>query len=479
MFKAATMATCGWVGEAVATSGWWLRQRRRLVVVWKNHEFDCNKTKLQKPFGSENESYSDGYYRMSCVTYRILVTTEFDGKMWIYVLVVEDGVEYFLRSRSDENLRRTLGNYSRPSHEGYRNTIELLDGNNVAPLRSDTIWRTIDEAAGGKLRDKNAKESCALLEDFALYDNESCNDPRDFTKLVKAISFPQDVPSTSDRRLIGLENQVQRLMEAHLAPNQPVQVNKIASSCEICGGPHDTQYCMENLEQAFVDYASSCTDEAGGKWFTFKPEQNNLYPPNRFQPNGSFLNRSFNNNTQNSNNQSNLEGLVSNFMASQDARISRFEADFKQYQSEMTNKIDTFLKAINDRMTGSLSSDTVKNPKLNVKPTSISSARSYLMRDPQSFSNSFKSFNAIKTCFNPTINTQKDQLQVNTLTVKEVETPKPKEPALEDEFRDLHLNLPVLEVLAHVPMYENLLDKYIENLELGKMGPLSSKATCQ
>ncbi|GJZ36441.1 hypothetical protein Tco_0582632 [Tanacetum coccineum] len=102
------------------------------------------------------------------------------------------------------------------------------------------------------------------------------NDPRDFTKLVKAISLPQDVPSTSDRRLTELENQVQRLMEARLAPKSSVQVNKIASLCEICSGPHDTQYCMENLKQAFVDYASSRTDEAGGKWFTFKPEQNNL-----------------------------------------------------------------------------------------------------------------------------------------------------------------------------------------------------------
>nr|GEW25899.1 hypothetical protein [Tanacetum cinerariifolium] len=51
-------------------------------------------------------------------------------------------------------------------------------------------------------------------------------------------------------------------MEAHLAPNLPIQVNKIASSCEICSGPHDTQYCMENPEQAFVDYASTCIDEA-------------------------------------------------------------------------------------------------------------------------------------------------------------------------------------------------------------------------
>ncbi|GJV57620.1 hypothetical protein Tco_1458625 [Tanacetum coccineum] len=124
--------------------------------------------------------------------------------------------------------------------------------------------RTIDQSAGGKLRDRNAKESWALLEGLALYDNESWNDPRDFAKLVKAIPLPQDVPSTSDRHLIELENQVQRLLEALLAPTQPNQVNKITTSCEICSGPHDTQYCMEDPEQAFVEYASSRTNEAGG-----------------------------------------------------------------------------------------------------------------------------------------------------------------------------------------------------------------------
>ncbi|GJZ33526.1 hypothetical protein Tco_0578962 [Tanacetum coccineum] len=72
-----------------------------------------------------------------------------------------------------------------------------------------------------------------------------------------------NVLSTSDRHLIELENQVQRLMEAHLTPTQPTQVNKIATSCEICSGPHDTQYCMEDPEQAFAEYASSRTNEAG------------------------------------------------------------------------------------------------------------------------------------------------------------------------------------------------------------------------
>ncbi|GJW07631.1 MAK10-like protein [Tanacetum coccineum] len=173
----------------------------------------------------------------------------------------------------DENPIRTLGDYSKPSHEGYRNTIELPKGNNVVPLRSDTIrlvqngcsfhglwsedpnqhlkdflklvdsldldvanrertrlrrtaklrndilmfqqhqgeslseawtrfkdllqkvphhginlWlqvqifydhvnhvirRTINQSAGGKIHDKNAEESWAVLEDLTLYDNET------------------------------------------------------------------------------------------------------------------------------------------------------------------------------------------------------------------------------------------------------------------------------------------------------------------
>ncbi|GJU91385.1 hypothetical protein Tco_1303808 [Tanacetum coccineum] len=140
--------------------------------------------------------------------------------------------------------------------------------------------RTIDQSVDGKLHDRNTEESWALLEDLALYDNKSWNDPRDFGKPIKAISLPQDVPSKSDRRLIELEYQVQCLMESYIAPIQPTQVNKITYSCEICSGPHDTQYCMVNLEQAFVDYASSYTDEAGGKVIqriSAKSSQENAY----------------------------------------------------------------------------------------------------------------------------------------------------------------------------------------------------------
>ncbi|GKD78402.1 hypothetical protein Tco_1341023, partial [Tanacetum coccineum] len=80
-------------------------------------------------------------------------------------------------------------------------------------------------------------------------------------------------------------------------------------------------------------------------------------------------------------------------MASQDAKLSMFEADLKQQQSEMTNKINTVLKAITDRITGTLPSDTIKNPKLGTHP--VSSACSYPTIDPQCSTQIYGSINTI------------------------------------------------------------------------------------
>ncbi|GJZ99178.1 MAK10-like protein [Tanacetum coccineum] len=88
-------------------------------------------------------------------------------------------------------------------------------------------------------------------------------------------------------------------------------------------------------------------------------------------------------------------------------------------------------QVINDQMTGALPSDTVKNPKLNLNPTSLVSSPCPI-------------------------------LSIRPMLSKQPEN------ALEDDFKDMHLNLPVLEVLAHAPIYNAILDKYVESLELGK-----------
>jgi hypothetical protein len=184
-----------------------------------------------------------------------------------------------------------------------------------------------------------------------------------------------------------LEDQVMFLMKSYEAPKPSSQVNKITSSCNLCSGPHDTRDCVELPGQAFADYASSCTDEAGDKWYTFKPEpnpygdsynpswknhpklrwkqnqnmpqKNSSNPPNRYQPNGPPSNRTFNNNPSNNyGSTNNLEGLMSKFMASQEARIAKFESEFNQQQTEMTSKIDNLLKALNNQVLTTPRKDT-------------------------------------------------------------------------------------------------------------------------
>ncbi|GKB08300.1 zinc finger, CCHC-type containing protein [Tanacetum coccineum] len=63
----------------------------------------------------------------------------------------------------DENPIRTLGDYSKPSHEGYRNTIELPVGNNVVPLRSDIIRLVQNGCSFYRLRSEDPNQH---LKDF-------------------------------------------------------------------------------------------------------------------------------------------------------------------------------------------------------------------------------------------------------------------------------------------------------------------------
>nr|GEV73382.1 retrotransposon Orf1 [Tanacetum cinerariifolium] len=160
---------------------------------------------------------------------------------------------------------------------------------------------------------------------------------------------------------------------------------------------------MEDLEQAFVEYASSPTDETG------------------------------------------------------DARLSKFKADFKQQQSKMTNKIDTVLKAITNRMAGTLPSDTVKNPKLSTYPTF--SARSYPTEDPHCSTQTHGSINAI------TIHTKQ-----KSASYKDGEKENKEE---EDDLKNFHINPPTPPDPSVTFITEKVL-KFNSFFELLGLVPLSS-----
>ncbi|GJS96929.1 MAK10-like protein [Tanacetum coccineum] len=333
----------------------------------------------------------------------------------------------------EENSRRTLGDYSRPSHEGYQNIIELPNGNNVVPLRSDTIRLVQNGCSFHRLRSEDPNQHL-----------------KDFLKLVDSLDL--DVANRERTRLrlfqFSLCDQASNWLERPPAGSISTWEDLTTHFIAQFFPPGRTSKLQNDILMYTIDQAASGT----------------LREKKRQRIVGIIRGE----------NLTSIGHQVGNPKRSllTGSSLSHLRQGCHELLRSGERLIELENQAINDRMTGALPSDTVKNPALNVNPTSISSARSYPIGAPLSSSNSLKSVKAINTCFKSTPNIQKDQLHVKTLTANEVETPKSKEPknVLEDEFKDLYLNLPVLKVLAIVPICDALLDKYIESLELGKNG---------
>ncbi|GJS90445.1 zinc finger, CCHC-type containing protein [Tanacetum coccineum] len=85
----------------------------------------------------------------------------------------------------DENPIRTLGDYSKPSHEGYRNTIELPEGNNVVALRSDTI--------------RLVQNGCSF---HTLKSEDPIQHLKDFLRIVDSIDLNGNTRNTTCLRLL-------------------------------------------------------------------------------------------------------------------------------------------------------------------------------------------------------------------------------------------------------------------------------------
>ncbi|GJX10587.1 hypothetical protein Tco_0200446 [Tanacetum coccineum] len=160
-----------------------------VFCIWK--AFGSNTYDLGS-FGEETDKTTYLHQHCSRISPQKLETTSQitrDAVTMISKMASQD-----LKTVSDDtNLIRTLGDYSKPSYEGYRNTIELPVGKNVCEINHPT---------SGKLHNKNADESWEFIENLALYDNEGWDDTKEFIKLVKAIATPQGIQKTPDQRLL-------------------------------------------------------------------------------------------------------------------------------------------------------------------------------------------------------------------------------------------------------------------------------------
>nr|GEX89409.1 MAK10-like protein [Tanacetum cinerariifolium] len=112
-----------------------------------------------------------------------------------------------------KNPIRTLGDYSKPSHKGYKNTIELLEGNNVVPLRSDTIRLVQNGCSFHELRsedpNQHLKDFLKLVDliDLDVANREKCAcDDSDvmFIEIIKKNDdFYEEEPKVDDNAKAG------------------------------------------------------------------------------------------------------------------------------------------------------------------------------------------------------------------------------------------------------------------------------------
>nr|GEV15168.1 zinc finger, CCHC-type [Tanacetum cinerariifolium] len=97
----------------------------------------------------------------------------------------------------DANPIRTLRDYSKPSYEGYRNTIKLLVGNNVVPLRFDTIRLVQNGCSFYRLRSEDPNQHL-----------------KDFLKLVDLLNLDRRTAKLCNDILMFQQHQGESLSEA-------------------------------------------------------------------------------------------------------------------------------------------------------------------------------------------------------------------------------------------------------------------------
>nr|GFB83686.1 hypothetical protein [Tanacetum cinerariifolium] len=134
-------------------------------------------------------------------------------------------------------------------------------------------------------------------------------------------------------------------------------------------------------------------------------------------------------------------------------------------QPTQVNKITSSCEICSGPMTLGTAWKILNKPLLNMHPRVPIKQK---LSDPKCSSYPSTSINDVKTCYKEEIHSQASQpqagMRIGTQQAKE------PEPNLEHEFQGLHLNLLVLKVLAHAPIYNAMLEKYVESLELGKNG---------
>ncbi|GJX23239.1 hypothetical protein Tco_0227684 [Tanacetum coccineum] len=160
----------------------------------------------------------------------------------------------------NSNRHRTLGDYSRPSHEGYRNTIELPEGAKISPLRSDTI--------------RLVQNGCAFHRRMS---EDQIQHLKDFIKIVDSIDVNGAIRNTTRLRLFCFTLRDQAINWLDRLPARSISTWDDLTTRLIRKVPHHGLDLWLEV-QIFYDHVNYTTqmaidDAVGGRLRKLRPEE--------------------------------------------------------------------------------------------------------------------------------------------------------------------------------------------------------------
>nr|GEV38779.1 hypothetical protein [Tanacetum cinerariifolium] len=206
---------------------------------------------------------------------------------------------------------RDFGSFGEETDKSYRKTIELPEGNNTVPLRSDTIRPTLDGSS-------------------------SCSD----------VTYSSDKITSSCESCSGLHD-TQYCMKT---PKQAF-VDYASSQTD---GTRSRQYAMN---QGLKNFNEATNTWKGNPNFNWAHAQ--IFTNSR---NGSFS-------TYSSNYQTKLEKALIDFDSHQEKRLSSLRTQLGQQQDDMISKINLLWKTVSKKLDDTPIRNTARNPTAQINFT--------------------------------------------------------------------------------------------------------------
>ncbi|GJU26302.1 reverse transcriptase domain-containing protein [Tanacetum coccineum] len=408
-------------------------------------------------------------------------------------------------------------------HHGFTE-LHQLDTfyNALTPTDQDSL----NAAVGGNLLTKTPRDALTIIENKSKVGN-SRNKP-----IVTKVSMNAPYSSTPHSpEIAALVDAVKAMLAQKSSP--PASVKAVAEICFTCGGPHPYHQCLATDGDVFLEYrdnipgyvsVAAVNYNQGNTRYRPQSVANQIRPPGFAQPNvqnnQTRYNQGYNQNR--GINQGNLSyqasiqqtqvapsNELSNYKKINDANMKAMQNQINNVKNELRNEMQTSIQTSMSNQTnelknmmasffqmntasssgsGSLPSNTVANPRGDLKAITTRSGISYdgppipplpkvVEREPE----------VTKDTVQPsTENIQPPVVQIQALIDEPVVAPKPK-PSIpypsrankqklheKDDnlaskfveiFRELHFELSFVDALLHMPKFASMFKSLLNNKE--------------